>query len=221
MNANNEFSADNVLLITFGADPSSDSNAYQALTDLKELDTQTQIQVVEAAVIERDLDGHLNVKSEVGDQPYMGTATGGLLGVLIGVLGGPVGVLVGGAAGLLAGTRADEDDSDHAESVVEDISKSLHPSRTAVIAQVSEPSPDVVDNAMSRVGGTVIRRPVDDVEAELAAAETAQREAQKEARKHLRDARRDKDEAKIRSKIAELKSKLHGGDEPPAASASD
>jgi uncharacterized membrane protein len=211
-------STENVLLVTFGPDPSKDPNAYQALTDLKTLDSQKQVEVVEAAVIERDLDGHLNVKSETGDQGYIDTTTGGVLGVLIGVLGGPVGVLVGGAAGLLAGTAADEDASDEKESVLEDISKNLHPTRTAVITQVSEPSPEVIDTAMARVGGSVLRRPVDDVEAEIAAAEDAEREAQKEARKRLRKARHDKDKAEIRKTVDDLKSKLHHGDRTPTSS---
>src|SRR3954454_7770358 len=217
MSDDNDFSTDNVLLVTFGPDPNKDSNAYQALTDLKQLDTQKHVEVVDAAVVERDLDGHVNIKSETGDQGYVDTATGGVLGVLIGVLGGPVGVLVGGAAGLLAGTAADEDAGDEKQSVIEDISKQLHPTRTAVIAQVSEPSPEVIDTAMERVGGSVLRRPVDEVEDEIAAAEDAQREAQKEARKRLRKAHNDKDKAEVRKTVDALKSKLHHGDRTPAS----
>jgi len=37
------FSPDNVLVVTFGEDPENDKNAYQALTDLKQLDSQGQI----------------------------------------------------------------------------------------------------------------------------------------------------------------------------------
>jgi hypothetical protein len=33
------FSPDNVLVVTFGDDPEDDNNAYQALTDLKQLDS--------------------------------------------------------------------------------------------------------------------------------------------------------------------------------------
>jgi hypothetical protein len=46
---------------------------------------------------------------------------------------------------------------------------------------VTEPSPDAVDTAMERLDGTVLRRSTDDVEAEIAAAEKAQREAKREA----------------------------------------
>ena len=39
------FSPDNVLVVTFGEDPENDNHAYQALTDLKQLDSQGQIKI--------------------------------------------------------------------------------------------------------------------------------------------------------------------------------
>src|SRR5437763_11850264 len=78
-------SPDNVLVVTFGEDPENDKNAYQALTNLKQLDSQDQIKITAAAVVTRDLDGRVDVKTEVGDTPYIGAATGGLIGLLIGI----------------------------------------------------------------------------------------------------------------------------------------
>jgi hypothetical protein len=86
-----------------------------------------------------------------------------------------------------------------------------------VLAQVIEQSPEVVDTAMARRSGTVVRRPVDDVESEIAAAEEAQREAKKEARKKLREARHKKRREEVRAKIEELKAKLHLDRKPAAA----
>jgi uncharacterized membrane protein len=219
MSDNETFSPDNVLVITFGADPDNDSNAYQALTNLQELGTQGQIEVVQAAVIERGLDGQLAVKTDVGDDGYVGVGTGGLIGVLIGVLAGPLGILIGGATGLLAGALFTEEDDEDTDSVLTDIAKAVHPSRTAVAAQVSEPSPEVVDTAMSRLGGTVLRRPLDAVEDEIAAAEEAQREAKTKARKELRDAQHAKHKEQVHSKIEELKSKLPKHNKAPAHTA--
>ena len=91
------FSPDNVLVVSFGEEPENDTNAYQALTDLKQLDSQGQIKIAGAAVVTRDPDGHVDVKSEVGNDPYTGTATGGMIGLLVGIIGGPLGVLLGGA----------------------------------------------------------------------------------------------------------------------------
>lgn len=49
------------------------------------------------------------------------------------------------------------------------------------------------------------------MEAEIAAAEDAQRAAKKEARKHLHEARRDERKESVEAKITELKAKLHIG----------
>jgi uncharacterized membrane protein len=181
-------SPDNVLVVTFGEEPENDKNGYQALTDLKQLDSQGQIKIAGAAFVTRDPDGHVDVKSEVGNDPYTGTATGGVIGLLVGIIGGPLGLLLGGATGVMVGSLFDIDDAETTESVLGQISKQVHPSRTAVLAQVTEQSPKVIDTAMARPGGEVLRRPVVDVEEEIAAAQEAQRKAKREARKELRKA---------------------------------
>ena len=202
-------SPDNVLVVTFGDEPEGDKNAYQALTDLKQLDSQGQIKIAGAAVVTRDRDGRVEVKSDVGDDPNVGAASGGVIGLLVGILGGPLGVLLGGTYGLLVGSLFDLDDAETTESVLGEISKQVQPSRTAVLAQVTEESPDVIDAAMARLGGEVMRRPVVDVEEEIAAAEEAQRNAEREARKELREARVAKTKQDAHAKVEQLKSKLH------------
>lgn len=203
------FSPDNVLVVTFGDDPENDKNAYQALTDLKQLDSQQQIKIAGGAVVTRDVDGRIDVKSEVGDDPYAGTATGGLIGLLLGIIGGPLGVLLGGATGVMVGSLFDISDVDTTESVLGDISKQVHPMRTAVVLQVTEQSPDVIDSAMARLGGEVMRRPVVDVEQEIAATQEAQRKAKHEARQELQKARLQEHKEATHAKVEELKSKLH------------
>lgn len=202
------FSPDSVLVVTFGEDPENDKNAYQALTDLKQLDSQGQIKIAGGAVVTRDLDGRVDVKSEVGNDPYTGTATGGVIGLLVGIIGGPLGVLLGGATGVLVGSLFDIDDVETTESVLGDISKQVHPTRTAVLAQVTEQSPEVIDTAMAQLGGEVLRRPVVDVEQEIAAAQEAQRKAKREARKELQQARLEKHKEDAHAKVETLKSKL-------------
>jgi uncharacterized membrane protein len=132
------------------------------------------------------------------------------VGLLIGILGGPFGVLLGGAVGLLAGSLYDLDESDATESALGEISRSVRAGQTALLAQADEPSSEVVDNAMESLGGTVVRRSLDDVQAEIAAAEDAQRAAAHEARKRLREQRQAKTKEEIRAKIDELKAKLKG-----------
>jgi len=203
------FSPNNVLVVTFGEDPENDRNAYQALTDLKQLDSQDQIKITGAAVITRDGDGRVDVKSDVGEDPYVGTASGGVLGLLVGIIAGPLGMLLGGAYGMLVGSLFDIDEVDTTESVLGEISKQVKPARTALLAEVTEQSPEVIDAAMARLGGEVLRRPTIDVEDEIAAAQEAERRAEDEARKELHKARVEKTKSDAHAKVEELKAKLH------------
>jgi hypothetical protein len=62
---------------------------------------------------------------------------------------------------------------------------------------------------MAGLSGTVVRRPVYEVEDEIARAQEAQREAKKQARAKLREERREKDRGEVHARVEELKSKIH------------
>jgi uncharacterized membrane protein len=203
---------ENVIAVSF----SEDANAYEALSRLKELDAKGDVGVQGAAVVVRDDDGKIVTKDEIGDESVEGTFTGGLVGLLVGVLGGPLGVLVGGATGVLVGSLFDDDDTDETESALADISKSIRVGSTGLLAELSEESPVAIDAVMANLGGTVLRRSAGDVQAEVAAAEEAQREAKKQARTELRDARHKKQKAEIDAKLADLKAKLNRQKKPAA-----
>jgi uncharacterized membrane protein len=195
---------ENVLAVNFD----DDSNAYEALSVLKEMDGQGQLELAGAAVVVREQDGSVVTKDQVDDTDLEGTATGGIVGLVVGILGGPFGVLIGGATGLLVGSLFDMTDDDDTESALSDISRSVRVDRTGLIADANEQSPEAVDTAITRLGGTVVRRPLEEVQAEIAAAEDAQRAAAKEARKQLHEHRRDQAKEKIQAKIDELKAKI-------------
>jgi len=196
-----------------------DRNAYKALTILEELDSQRRVAVREAVVVARGEDGKIATKDQVASSSLPGTASGGLIGLLIGILGGPVGVLVGGTYGLFVGSLFDLYDAGETESALGEISSSVKIGHTALVAVVDEQSAEVVDAAMAEAGGTVARRSVADVEAEIAAAEDAERKAKHEARKELDRARREHDKANVQAKLAELKAKLHHGQDSESAEA--
>lgn len=109
---------------------------------------------------------------------------------------------------MLVGSLFDLAHADETESVLGDVSKTVRVGRTALLAQVMEQSPEVIDAAMERLSGTVVRRSVDEVEAEIAAAQEAQSGAKRQARKELRKARHDKNREAAHAKVEELKSKL-------------
>jgi uncharacterized membrane protein len=196
-----------------------DGNAYKALTVLEELASQRRIDVQEAVVVYRGEDGQVVTKDSVESSSPPATATGGMLGLLIGIIGGPLGVLVGGTYGLFVGSLFDISDADAADSALGSISSSVKVGHTALLAVVDEPTTEIVDAAMSDLGGTVARRPMAEVEAEIAAAEDAERKAKREARKELHRGRRERDKAAVNAKVEELKGKLHHGQQTEAAGA--
>jgi uncharacterized membrane protein len=207
------FIPNNVLVVTF----EDDQRAYEAVSVLNELDAQGQLQLTEAAVVTRRDDGQVIAHDQTGDPVPVNTLSGGLIGLLVGVLGGPLGVLIGGATGLLAGSLFDLDDADDTDSVLSEMSKSIRVGHTALLAQVEEQSPEIVDAAMARLSGTVVRRPTYDVEVEIEAAREAQSKAKREARKELLKARHEKNKAEAHEKVEAMKAKLHHDKTPAGA----
>jgi uncharacterized membrane protein len=203
-------SPDKVVVVAFA----EDAKAYEALATVKQLDRDGRIELVEGVVVTRDPDGRVHIKDEAGDDNLVGTASGGLIGLLIGILGGPLGVLLGGATGLLLGSLYDLQDADTTESALGEVSKSVQVGRNSLLAQVIEQVPEVLDGEMALLGGTVIRRPVYEIEGEIARAQEAQREAKKQANAKLREERHEKTRAQAHAKVEELKSKLHLDREP-------
>ena len=208
----------NVLAVNF----KDDDEAYPALTRLKQLDSEKQIDLRSAAVVTRDASGRVIQKEQAGSEEWVGTATGGIIGLLIGILGGPLGVLVGGATGVIIGSLFDLDDEEDTDSVLAAISGTVRAGHNTVLAELREPSDhQVVDAVMTARSGNVLRRNVQDVEAEIAAAEQVQREAKKQARKQLMEERQDKHKATVEAKIAELKAKLPRHHDDPGGHESD
>lgn len=195
----------NVIAVNFR----DDSAAYQALSELKELADQGQIGLGAAAVVLRTADGSILVKDEVGENGMAGMATGGIVGLLIGILGGPFGILIGGATGLLVGSLFDVEDDDRTESVLSQLSQWTRVGHPTLLAEGFEPDPGPIDSVVSSLSGNVVRRPVEEVEAEIAAGHKAQREAKRQARKVLLEEKRAKQKTEVEKSVDELKAKLH------------
>jgi uncharacterized membrane protein len=204
---------ENVVLVTFD----EESKAYQAASALKEASGEGRIELHAVAVVQRAEDGTLRVKEGDADDFPAGTwtggivggTTGGIIGLTLGTLGGPLGILLGGTSGMLLGSLIDMDDADRAESVLATMARAIEPTKTGLIADVTEPAIEVVDSEMGRMGGEVVRRPVVDVEAEIAAAEDAARAAEEEAQRKLREERKAERKEKVQEKVESLKAKLN------------
>ena len=195
---------DNVVLVRFA----DQSKAYQALSTLKDVGADGRLEVRSAVLLERGPDGTIRVPEGADNATGFLLASGGLLGMLVGVLGGPLGMLLGGYAGMLGGaTGAALRDVD-TDVALDSISKDIAPGQTVLVAEVGEVADEVLDKAMTNLGGTVTRRPASDVYDEIQSAENAQQAADQEARRVLREQRRAEHKQKWQQFTDKVKSAL-------------
>lgn len=200
-----------VIAVTFD----EDSKAYQALSELRQADHDGSVAVRSAMIVERRPEGGIHVKEGEDNVIGAGTAGGGLVGMLIGVLGGPLGVLLGFGTGMLVGAAVDVDRADVEDDALSQMGATIPVGRTALVAEIDEGANDVVDSRMIALGGTVMRRPAEEVLAELEAADEAAEASAKEARRVMREAKktdragkRELTKEKWDERVATLKEKL-------------
>jgi uncharacterized membrane protein len=193
-----------------------DSDAYQALSDIKALDASSRVALREAAVVRRDVGGVLSLADAVDPHAGAATVNGGLLGLLIGALTGPVGMLLGATVGLLGGGFSEYDSSEETDSVLEQIAHDIPSGSTALVAALGEYGFEATNSALRMLGAGVSRYSRADVEAEVAAAEKAARKARRQARKTLRRSRREAAHDKVHAKLEQMRATLHAARDKPA-----
>lgn len=109
--------------------------------------------------------------------------------------------MIGGAVDVRRRTQVDD--------ALGMFSQALPPGSNAVLADVHEPTVEVIDSAMSKLGGEVTRRPTHEVLAEVEAAEEAADAAAKEAHRVMNEQRKAELTEKLDERINKVKAKLH------------
>jgi hypothetical protein len=120
------------------------------------------------------------------------------------------GGLIGSLLGLLVGPAADTEMAERSELMLLVMSRRVLPGTTALLADLDEPSPEVLETVMYKLGGTVTRQARAGVEAELEVAEEATRAAQREAERVMRERRKAEDHETLGDKLHDLKDKAAG-----------
>ena len=198
--------ADSVLVARF-ADPST---AYEALNLLRGRAAEGRVTLRDATVVQRGPDGSLRIPEHPDPATTrVGTIEGSFVGMVVGLLGGPLGALLGWGAGALMGGAIDARRSRDEEDALSVLSQAIPPGATAVVAEVSETSAELVDAEMARLGGQVTRRSVQEVLAEVERAEEAAEAAAKEARRVMRERRKAELVGKLEERVAHLRQRLH------------
>lgn len=179
------------------------STAYEALSKLSAAPGGFEIR--SAAIVERDKDGHLHVPEGGDTEAGAGTAGGSLIGMLAGVLGGPVGMLLG--AGAASGALYDADRLDTGDEAIEQFGALVPTGGNALLAETVDTT-EPLDAFVSELGGTIVRRPLDEVVAELEAQQAAAEEAEKAARKAIREQKKQEHKETFQQRVDALKAKF-------------
>jgi uncharacterized membrane protein len=145
----------------------SERTAFEGLTALKDLHRDGDITLYASTVINKDASGKVAVRKEADSGP-IGTLAGVVTGGLVGLLGGPVGVAVGAYIGGFGGLMYDLFTAGVGIDFVDEVSASLTPGKSAVIADIDETWVTPIDIRLGALGGTTFRRlPGEVVDAEL------------------------------------------------------
>jgi hypothetical protein len=148
---------ENVVVVT-GADPRS------VLDTLQALDEEGALELRAAAVVRRDADGHLSLDHEAGDAVSFADRHP-RLGAVVTLLLGPLDTLLFGnqLVSLFGATERSAE-----ELAVGHLAQAVQAGGEAMIADIDEPDPGVLDAKLA--GATVTRRLYADVEKELGAS---------------------------------------------------
>jgi uncharacterized membrane protein len=182
------------------------STTYEALSKLPDAGG---FEIRSAAIVERDKDGHLHVPEGDDTMAGVGIAGGSLIGMLIGVLGGPVGMLLGWGAGAAGGALYDADRLDTGDEAIEQFGSSVPVGGNALLAETVEDTTKPLDAFIAGMGGTIVRRPLDEVVAELEAQQAAAEEADKAARRAIREQKKQERKETSQHRVDALKAKFH------------
>ena len=183
-----------------------ESEAYQALSELKRDTANANYTISQAMIVKRE-NGKLNVMDgfvngmTTGDDTWMG----GLLGGLIGILGGPIGVLLGGSFGMLVGGAVDAGEMAGDTSLLEKAEDSIADGETAIILLAQEEYETALTAKLNDFDVSITRLDAAEVAVEVEHAKEVERQMAKETREKLRAERTEAFKESVAKKSEELK----------------
>jgi uncharacterized membrane protein len=166
----------NIIVATFD----DEAKTYQAFSEIKRAAAEGELKINGLTVMHRNLEGNFVIK-DAAIRNYGGSMTGGIVGSLIGILGGPLGILLGWAGGALIGGMRDAKEIVEDQNLFKILSSDMAVGNTALIGEIEKEKGNAVFQIVRRLGGELMSRPTDDVEADIQAMERAQDSARTEA----------------------------------------
>lgn len=163
-----------------------ESKTYQAFSEIKRASMEGEVKINGLTVMHRNLEGNFVIK-DAAIRNYGGSITGGIIGSLVGILGGPIGILLGWGAGALIGGMRDAREIMSDQNLFKTLSQDMQVGNTALIGEIEDEKGNAIQQIVRRLNGELMRRPTEDVEADLRAMEQAQTSARDEAIRVLED----------------------------------
>lgn len=150
-----------------------EAKAGAVLKDLKTLEKEGVILLVNAAVMVKDSDGKLSIKETEDISTGKGALFGAIAGGVIGLLGGPVGVILGAAAGAATGgVAASKIDMGFPNDALKELESSLTPGSSAILALIQHQWVDAVVAELEKAGAKIFHQALkDELAAQLAESE--------------------------------------------------
>lgn len=155
-----------VIVATFD----EESKTYQAFSEIKRAAAERQIRINGLTIIHRKLDGSFETRDAAMRQ-MGGSVIGGLMGSLIGLLAGPIGMLIGWAGGSFVGGLRDAKEILDDQNLFHRITAGMEVGATALIGEVEEETPGVINQIVRKLDGELLRRRTEDVQADIHAEE--------------------------------------------------
>ena len=153
------------------------SEAYQALSMLRQDLDNPNFSVSQAAIVKKDA-GHLSlVDGFIAGNPVESRGwTGGLIGSLVGLLGGPLGVLLGGVGGTLIGDHMDSKELESDSALLEKAGECLVDGETALLLLAEEEDETALPALLAGLQTSITRMDAKEIAAEIEQAEKKESE---------------------------------------------
>jgi uncharacterized membrane protein len=132
-----------------------EATADQALKSLKQLQSEKEIKIQDAAVLRKDAEGKLHIKETADMGGGKGATIGGIAGGVVGLLAGPVGLAVGLGA-VVGGLAAKMRDGGFSDERLKKLGAGLTPGSSAIVAVIEHTWVAEVEREMYEAGADVV-----------------------------------------------------------------
>jgi len=148
--------------------------ANEVLKEIKIIEKDQVIILINAAVLVKDEKGRISVKETEDVSGGKGALFGAITGGLIGLIGGPVGVIVGAAAGAATGgISASKIDMGFPDEILKEMKEVLQPGSSAILALIQHEWVDRLVEELEKSEATLFRQALkEELSAQLSTEET-------------------------------------------------